>query len=757
MNSNKSGIASDSTYYVDSAMSQDGDGSRDKPFRTISDAAAVLKPGDVCVIRAGTYRETIVPANSGTEAKPIIFLAQEGEKVVVSGCDLVHGWKQGHGNVYSADVTMERGHENQVFADGAMMWEARYPNVGTTEAKGLLEFETATMHQGTTRNRIVDPNLPDIDWTGASVWMSSHKRWYCSTGRITGFGPGFLDIAYQVDARGNHIAKTDGKYYVFGAKELLDSDREWYYDEQEGRLYVLIAGGGRLAGRVEYKSRLYAFDLSGSAHIVIRGIDLFAASIMTDDQSKSVTIDRVNVAYVYHSSKADEMYSSQNDSGLILSGANHVLSNSTIAYSSGNCVLLKGQDCQVINNHIHDANYMGTYAAALRFAIDTKGHVISHNTIERSGRSLVSTAGLYDSLFQFNDVGYAGYLTEDLGLTYGNGTEGGNSEIRYNWFHTNVSKGHNSGIYFDHGCKNLVIHHNVVWDIALCGLQNNQYANYILWYNNTVLDAEYSFLSAWGAAYAPDLYGCRLINNIGTRSTQFIGPGLIHHNNIWNYREFIDRKYPKPGTKAVSGGFNIDGITPQYLIDEGIAPYCGAYDPHRPPWKAGHDFDNPPTVIDTSRSLARYRNLISNPAFHRQKLDGWRIKGKNVQVIAEKHNQWVLDGRARMGIYSLELGGGQNSVEQSVFGLKPGCTYELMAMFRSAEGESAQLSVRHRESREHHSNPVTGNAPLWERRTIRFNTGADGTTVVISVAKITDGTGKVYVDDIGLQEIKDEW
>ena len=85
--------AQGATYYVDEKAEAEGDGSQEKPFNTIQQAAKILKPGDVCLIREGTYRETVVPAQSGTKEAPIVFRPDGNAKVVISGCEPVQGWK----------------------------------------------------------------------------------------------------------------------------------------------------------------------------------------------------------------------------------------------------------------------------------------------------------------------------------------------------------------------------------------------------------------------------------------------------------------------------------------------------------------------------------------------------------------------------------------------------------------------------------------------------------------------------------------
>ena len=53
---------------------------------------ALAEPGDTVYLRAGTYRETVVPAHSGTAAAPITYAAYGNEVVTIDGADLLSGW-----------------------------------------------------------------------------------------------------------------------------------------------------------------------------------------------------------------------------------------------------------------------------------------------------------------------------------------------------------------------------------------------------------------------------------------------------------------------------------------------------------------------------------------------------------------------------------------------------------------------------------------------------------------------------------------
>ena len=87
------------TYYVDnqSAKADDkGPGSKERPFKTINQAAQVLQPGERVIIAAGTYRECVKPARGGTSPdKMISYEAAPGAQVYIKGSEVVKdGWTQ---------------------------------------------------------------------------------------------------------------------------------------------------------------------------------------------------------------------------------------------------------------------------------------------------------------------------------------------------------------------------------------------------------------------------------------------------------------------------------------------------------------------------------------------------------------------------------------------------------------------------------------------------------------------------------------
>ncbi|MBN2590904.1 MAG: right-handed parallel beta-helix repeat-containing protein [Sedimentisphaerales bacterium] len=82
------------TYYVNCNSpdaDDNGPGTSEKPFKTISKAAEVLQPGERVVIATGVYREFVRPARGGTGPTQMIsYEAAPGAKVSIRGSEVVN-------------------------------------------------------------------------------------------------------------------------------------------------------------------------------------------------------------------------------------------------------------------------------------------------------------------------------------------------------------------------------------------------------------------------------------------------------------------------------------------------------------------------------------------------------------------------------------------------------------------------------------------------------------------------------------------
>ncbi len=75
------------TYYVDPDGNDDNPGTRQAPWRSVTHAAEHARAGDTVVFFPGDYEDSLVPANSGSEERPIVFRSAERRRARLIGDD----------------------------------------------------------------------------------------------------------------------------------------------------------------------------------------------------------------------------------------------------------------------------------------------------------------------------------------------------------------------------------------------------------------------------------------------------------------------------------------------------------------------------------------------------------------------------------------------------------------------------------------------------------------------------------------------
>jgi pectate lyase len=663
----------------------------------------------------------------------------------------------------------------------ALMLEARWPNStgvwpsSTSVAEGA-GLQLAQAGQGSDATKLVpDTDQPfGIDWTGAKLWISDEPAWSAYTKTVTASEWGELTVTGNAPWE-DHQLSSKTKYYLSGVLGALDADYEWYYApdmenvSNPGILYVKFPEA-TVSRTIYYKNRRYGFDLTQKSHIVLKGMRLLGCSIKTDTSSTNLTFDGLDIQYPYYCPEANGS-GAQASTGLVLYGSRHILKNSELGWASGAGVRLEGDDMQIINNYIHDCDFIGTFAAPVTMGKGWRRAVISHNTITRSGRSGIAFASMPESLIQYNDISFSGLLTQDLGIIYGGRIDGGNSEVRYNWLHDNKGLTNAYGLYFDHGSKDIIMHHNVVWS-AMRGINLNQYGVCLLVYNNTVTsvpndDRDHSIVSIWGNMWQPDMYGGAIVNNvlnleIKTADGMDLNDITIA-NNLTNYTGIIDNKYLPANAPGLDTGYSIPGITD---IFEGSGPDMGAYEGASgsiaPNWKAGHDFANPPENINLSYCNAITRNRVKNGAFEFTDesvlgVPDWESSGDRTAL------HYAPDGgitqsmplnttKARAGFYSIKFGSGANNfISQTVTGLEGNWRYELRAQLRIDHGAAVELQIEGTSYVQSVTGEVqeTNGVLEWLDTRLQFNTLPEQDEVKFKIIK-TSEEGDVYVDDVSL-------
>jgi hypothetical protein len=549
-----------STYFVSPSGSDSAPGTLAQPFKTIQEAANVASSGDAVDIEAGTYRESVKPAHSG-----VTFTNYNGQAVTVSGANVVNGWTSVGGSVYEASMPSDLGEgNNQVFVDGQMVDEARWPNSGPD-----VSNPTRATVGGYSNGVLYDQPITQGNgfWAGARITITPGQGWVAYTGIVNNSGPGWLQVSLPALGQ-NEQPIAGNNYFLSGKFQALDSPGEWYRDSS-GALYLWDPNSDNPAWHtVEAKARQYAFDLTGVSNTTIEGINLFAATIHTNVWSGNTVINGISAKYLTQFNNLwGNGWSPPGPYGIELNGNNSILENSTIAYSAGDGVYVDGANVRVTNNLIHDVDYSGTDAAGIM--VYGSNAEIDHNTIYNVGRDGINIQAspvqvldnvVHDFLLQTYD-GAGIYAVHDNGQ---------GSPLAYNTIynaHKNLSQGYGAtGILLDNDSSHFSVHDNTTSNVD-DGFKANytSYSEQI--YNNQFGATQDAMQTNGWTGFAYDWGGSQVYDNVFYNPTVMTGYNVSMWGNtyasgsptlnVWvTYPSPVPSANPAPPGGAASGGTN---------------------------------------------------------------------------------------------------------------------------------------------------------------------------------------------------------
>lgn len=150
--------------FVDRNSERGGNGSKDRPFQHISEAAAIACPGDEVLVAPGVYREYVDPQQAGTEQARIVYRSVEPGKAVITGAEPVRSWEPFKENVYVARIP------NGLFGDynpyttlvSGDWYIAHY--IAHT---GEVYLNGKSMYEVTSLDQVVQPQIYEKSWDQA--------------------------------------------------------------------------------------------------------------------------------------------------------------------------------------------------------------------------------------------------------------------------------------------------------------------------------------------------------------------------------------------------------------------------------------------------------------------------------------------------------------------------------------------------------------------------------------------------------------
>lgn len=91
--------------YVDQSFIHSGNGTKNQPFQTISQAAQVAVAGDEILVAPGLYRESIDPVRGGNnENQRVIYRSIVRHGAIISGAEELRGWRPFQGDTYVIEI-----------------------------------------------------------------------------------------------------------------------------------------------------------------------------------------------------------------------------------------------------------------------------------------------------------------------------------------------------------------------------------------------------------------------------------------------------------------------------------------------------------------------------------------------------------------------------------------------------------------------------------------------------------------------------
>jgi hypothetical protein len=507
----------ENAIYVSHSGSSNGSGTLANPFNRVEKAKNYLRkirntvnnskdPISVC-IREGVYDETslqFTSEDSGLKNVPIIYGAYHNEKVTLSGgIGLNPSWfnylqendplwerfdsqsrklirvvdlKKYH--IFNYGKLEHRGlkyknkkNKMEVSVNGSILnlsrWPNKYNDVNLKKSYNSEEKKWRNDNELIGYDKIKN-KISDLAFT---INSNRHERWFLDHDIwITGlFGNYWSDDTLPVKIVDNTVTfnrklsygiKENMPYFMFNIPEELDSEDEYYLDENSGHLYIY--GDTPLS--------LVQISMLRSPVITGANFSNIIFENFTVDMSRS---DLVNVDGVENVIFNNLILRNTGETAIKVNGINNVISHSTIYGSGSGGVSISGGDRKtlsssnniVIDNDIYNYGRLDrTYKPGVY--VSGVGNIVRNNYIHDAPHSGIIFSG-NNNLFELNIINNVVTDSNDAGAIY-TGRDWGyrGNVIRYNLIkNINSIFGRSHGVYLDDGVSGIHVYGNIFLNI----------------------------------------------------------------------------------------------------------------------------------------------------------------------------------------------------------------------------------------------------------------------------------------------------
>lgn len=487
------------TYYVSQYKGDDNNSgnSETSAFKTINKALSKSNVSTVKILD-GVYHETIAITNKNN----IEIKAATNANVVMDGTTTIdkNSWVNaninGLPNIYKAEVSHEMW---QLFVDDEEKVMARWPNATFDRDQGgnwiydhtKWAVDTNNSSVGTVNN-IIDNDGHGYDFNDLQNPIDPAINGGILVGNFGSFRTFALPITSDISGNSfNYNGSTIGNanrtkhrfYFIEGKLHLLDSENEWFYQEENGKKYIYVWAESLSeiqSKTVKGKVQTYAFNISNSENISISGLKFFGTTVRINASNTIIIRDNV-FSYPNYSRRMLGKITSplvtsidQNiTTGRVGDNGSHSCEfrNNVFEYTDGEALVLAGNNHIIDNNYFHHIDWSCGSTQSIGLSIycnNSDGILFTKNTMHTTGASATLNLGTAP-VIKYNDISDTGYAQSDGSIIQHtkNSVEG--SETAFNWLHDTGKYGFRFDAPVPTPCtagEYGVAHHNVIWNIG---------------------------------------------------------------------------------------------------------------------------------------------------------------------------------------------------------------------------------------------------------------------------------------------------
>jgi hypothetical protein len=464
-------------------------GSEDKPFRTLKAAIKQAKPGDTCILRAGSHFVDVDTTDlKGAPGKPIMMAPFPGENVVIDGTKPIVGkWTEVSKGVFRTTLTHDVW---QVFVDGKGGTLARWPNANVEDGSTFKhENYGEADRKKSTKEFVYDERLvaTGIDFTGATVVAIGNNNVH----RVAKHSKGAKTFTLDPFVKRWRI----GSYSLEG-KMCLDIPNEWWFDKATKELFLVVEPG-KTPDQLDIRGKVQSFAFQGerTSYLSFRNLTFFGTTFHFLE-SDHIHFEDCLFTYPCHNKRVlginkfdnGTMHAFDNERGGngFLKKTENIVRNCEFRYADGSALVSNGYGDVIENNYFHHIGFNGLERYAVNMTRSYKS-TFRRNTVHTIAGYTAVLPGQYHTV-ELNDCYDGSTLTHESTLIHvftGNQT---GININRNWTHDSIT-----GIRFDtpnNGQQGFDgdVNTNVIWNCTRMIIKGDRHKVS----NNTVFDCDES-------------------------------------------------------------------------------------------------------------------------------------------------------------------------------------------------------------------------------------------------------------------------